>query len=63
MISQMYSNSTGLLKYAAFFEVTGAEPDYSYLHPRILADGQALWDDVIEQHEAHRLHKAVVFGL
>lgn len=61
MISQMYSNSTGLLKYAAFFEVTGAEPDYSYLHPRILADGQALWDDVIEQHEAHRLHKAVVF--
>ena len=61
MISQMYSNSTGLLKYAAFFEVTGAEPDYSYLRPRILADGQALWDDVIEQHEAHRLHKAVVF--
>lgn len=61
MISQMYSNSTGLPKYAAFFEVTGAEPDYSYLHPRILADGQALWDDVIEQHGAHRLHKAVVF--
>lgn len=61
MISKMYSNNTGLPKYAAFFEVTGAEPDYSYLHPRILADGQALWDDVIEQHEAHRLHKAVVF--
>ena len=61
MISQMYSNSTGLPKYAAFFEVTGAEPDYSYLHPRILADGQALWDDVIEQHGTHRLHKAVVF--
>lgn len=61
MISQMYSNSTGLPKYAAFFEVTGAEPDYSYLHPRILADGQALWDDVIEQHGPHRLHKAVVF--
>lgn len=61
MISQMYSNSTGLPKYAAFFEVTDAEPDYSYLHPRILADGQALWDDVIEQHGTHRLHKAVVF--
>ena len=61
MISQMYSNSTGLPKYAAFFEVTGAEPDYSYLHPRIPADGRALWDDVIEQHGAHRLHKAVVF--
>lgn len=61
MISQIYSNYNGLLQYAAFFEVTGAEPDYSYLHPRILADGQTLWDDVIEQHEAHRLHKAVVF--
>lgn len=61
MISQIHSNHNGLLQYAAFFEVTGAEPDYSYLHPRILADGQALWDDVIEQHEAHRLHKAVVF--
>lgn len=61
MISQIHSNHNGLLQYAAFFEVTGAEPDYSYLHPRILADGQTLWDDVIEQHEAHRLHKAVVF--
>lgn len=61
MISQIHSNHNGLLQYAAFFEVTGAEPNYSYLHPRILADGQALWDDVIEQHEAHRLHKAVVF--
>ena len=61
MISQMYSNNTGLPKYAAFFEVTGAEPDYSYLHPRILADGQSLWDDVIEQYEAHSLRKAVVF--
>ena len=61
MISQMYSNNTGLPKYAAFFEVTGAEPDYSYLHPRILAEGQALWDDVIEQYEAHSLRKAVVF--
>ena len=61
MISQMYSNNTGLPKYAAFFEVTGAEPDYSYLHPRILADGQFLWDDVIEQYEAHSLRKAVVF--
>ena len=61
MISQMYSNTTGLPKYAAFFEVTGAEPDYSYLHPRILADGQSLWDDVIEQYEAHSLRKAVVF--
>lgn len=61
MISQIHSNHNGLLQYAAFFEVTGAEPNYSYLHPRILADGQTLWDDVIEQHEAHRLHKAVVF--
>lgn len=61
MISQMYSNNTGLPKYAAFFEVTGAEPDYSYLHPRILADGQSLLDDVIEQYEAHSLRKAVVF--
>lgn len=61
MISQIHSNHNGLLQYAAFFEVTGAEPNYSYLHPRILADGQALWDDVIEQHETHRLHKAVVF--
>lgn len=61
MISQIYSNYNGLLQYAAFFEVTGAEPDYSYIHPRILAEGQALWDDVIEQHGAHRLHKAVVF--
>lgn len=61
MISQMYSNNTGLPKYAAFFEVTGAEPDYSYLYPRILADGQSLWDDVIEQYEAHSLRKAVVF--
>lgn len=61
MISQMYSNNTGLPKYAAFFEVTGAEPDYSYLHPRILADSQSLWDDVIEQYEAHSLRKAVVF--
>lgn len=61
MISQMYSNNTGSPKYAAFFEVTGAEPDYSYLHPRILADGQSLWDDVIEQYEAHSLRKAVVF--
>lgn len=61
MISQMYSNNIGLPKYAAFFEVTGAEPDYSYLHPRILADGQSLWDDVIEQYEAHSLRKAVVF--
>ena len=61
MISKMYSNNTGLPKYAAFFEVTGAEPDYSYLHPRILADGQSLWDDVIEQYEAHSLRKAVVF--
>ena len=61
MISQMYHNSTGLPQYAAFFEVTGAEPDYSYLHPRILADGQPLWDDVIEQHEAQRLGKVVIF--
>lgn len=61
MISQIHSNHNGLLQYAAFFEVTGAEHNYSYLHPRILADDQALWDDVIEQHEAHRLHKAVVF--
>ena len=61
MISQIYSNYNGLLQRAPFFEVMGAEPDYSYLHPRILADGQALWDDVIEQHEAHRLHKAVLF--
>ena len=61
MISQMYSNNTGLPKYAPFFEVMGAEPDYSYLHPRILADGQSLWDDVIEQYEAHSLRKAVVF--
>lgn len=62
MISQIYSNYNGLLQRAPFFEVTGAEPDYSYLHPRILADGQSLWDDVIEQHEAHRLHKAVIFA-
>ena len=61
MISQMYSNSTGLPKYAAFFEVAGAEPDYSYIRPRILAEGQALWDDVIEQNESHSLRKAVVF--
>lgn len=61
MISQIYSNYNGLLQRAPFFEVRGAEPDYSYLHPRILADGQALWDDVIEQHGIHRLHKAVVF--
>jgi len=61
MISQIYSNYNGLLQRTPFFEVMGAEPDYSYLHPRILADGQALWDDVIEQHEAHRLHKAVLF--
>lgn len=61
MISQIYSNYNGLLQRAPFFEVMGAEPDYSYLHLRILADGQALWDDVIEQHGAHRLHKAVVF--
>ena len=61
MISQIHSNHNGLLQYAAFFEVTGAEPNYSYLHPRILADGQSLWDDVIEQYEAHSLRKAVVF--
>ena len=61
MISQIYSNYNGLLQRAPFFEVMGAEPDYSYLHPRILADGQSLWDDVIEQYEAHSLRKAVVF--
>ncbi len=61
MISQIYSNYNGLLQCAPFFEVMGAEPDYSYLHPRILADGQSLWDDVIEQYEAHSLRKAVVF--
>ena len=61
MISQIYSNYNGLLQRAPFFEVMGAEPDYSYLHPRILAEGQALWDDVIEQYEAHSLCKAVVF--
>lgn len=60
MISQIYSNYNGLLQRAPFFEVMGAEPDYSYLHPRILADGQSLWDDVIEQYEAHSLRKAVV---
>ena len=61
MISQIYSNYNGLLQRAPFFEVMGAEPDYSYLHPRIPADGQSLWDDVIEQYEAHSLRKAVVF--
>lgn len=61
MISQIYSNYNGLLQRAPFFEVMGAEPDYSYLHPRILADGQSLWDDVIEQYETHSLRKAVVF--
>lgn len=61
MISQIYSNYNGLLQRAPFFEVMGAEPDYSYLHPRILADGQSLLDDVIEQYEAHSLRKAVVF--
>lgn len=61
MISQIYSNYNGLLQRAPFFEVMGAEPDYSYLHPRILADGQSLWDDVIEQYEAHSLRKAIVF--
>lgn len=61
IISQIYSNYNGLLQRAPFFEVMGAEPDYSYLHPRILADGQSLWDDVIEQYEAHSLRKAVVF--
>lgn len=61
MISQIYSNYNGLLQRAPFFEVMGAEPDYSYLHPRILADGQSLWDDVIEQYEAHSLRKAVIF--
>lgn len=61
MISQIYSNYNGLLQRAPFFEVMGTEPDYSYLHPRILAEGQALWDDVIEQYEAHSLCKAVVF--
>lgn len=61
MISQIYSNYNGLLQRAPFFEVMGAEPDYSYLHPRILADGQSLWDDVIEQYEAHSLRKTVVF--